>query len=460
MVFTNMYNTHTLRLKNGKQIIGRIKEIDFLLHTITLEVPSLFIEEALLDLNSFHIFDDDLTIDVTRESGTFLYKDLFYLGCTPTPVQTVLFRFHIVNMIPPTFSGKLLFVIPIGFKYYAWYDSSCENIKFNNRCWSLKNAKLPSENSCFFNIATELKNYLDDKLILVTDCEDYNKFNDILSDANSICNLMSFAFGTSLMWEYVWSEIAGNNEVLAYSNRALKKGNNSACIVQNAEDNFRHIALGDFIQKSCNRYQESPEWFNYIIQWYLNVEEACAIEVKIMICAMLLEAISKKFIKAQAPLIGNKLSEVLACKSKKRKLVGFFTEIMNFESNWQPKHTNIIFQLITNLNKEYSYIDAINNFFELGGHAPLTQTDKKIMKTRNKIMHQGLIIELDKVVECRKEVVFEHLEFFVNYCRAIILALLGYSGKFGKLDHNNGDKTDEVATIFPNWTSFSALPLN
>ena len=102
------------------------------------------------------------------------------------------------------------------------------------------------------------------------------------------------------------------------------------------------------------------------------------------------------------------------------------------------------------MNSELSYIASIDSLMVQAGRQKLTSEEKKILRTRNSVMHQGTLFKSTIVEKHNRDDVFDIFEYFVNTCRALVLSLLGYSGHFSLLDRNDGDKSCKVSDFFPN----------
>ena len=448
-----MNKNHILKLKNGDDISAKLLSVDFLKRELIMQVETEGQSDKLFSDN-FNTFSDELDINVDTGDINYSCNGLFFKGWHYDTSQYVKLCFYISQIEVPEVKGNVLFVIPIKFLYIA-HDASCKNFSFNGRFWQLSNAEKVDENALFLNSAKS--SYSQNKLVLSTNCEGNSDINDIIGDAISVCRLMSFAFGTRFMWSYAWAHVLGRNMIIAYSNRALNKGQQYACVVQNAPNNYQKVALGDFVQCAEKKYLASPKWFNYIIEWYMNVQECDQIEVKLMICSMLLETISRKYVRPQGSLIGDTLGLRLKNKSEKEKLRSAINDIMSFENAWKPDHSNVILQKMSEMNSNYSYLKSIECFFAIGGRCGLDKQEKDILKSRNTLMHHGFIFDKNVDVCKRKDNVLSNFEYFVNTCRCIILALLGYSGRYGKLDRTDGDAFEYVSSIFKNWKDLAKL---
>lgn len=447
-----MNQTHTLSLNDGSGIQCNIKSLNLSKREIHLEVLK---NEAFAHFakhcHTFHLFDNQLQIIVNESDREVLLSGLFYQGFSSNSHGDIILSFYITGYKVAVPDGNLNFYIPLKFEHKAYFDNSNDTFDFNGKSWSLRNSILDSGDEVYRKAFLP---HSDDtvnckELLLSTKLLPNEDFNAVKKDAFSICLLMSVALGARIMWSYSWCVIQDGAIFTGYSNKCTNTHPRAEYLVQNAPCNFRKLALGSFVAGIPASYFDNSEWLNYIICWFLNITEVEAIEVKVMICAMLIEHISRKLITNKSYIIGEKLTEALKTGSTKNKLKLKFNELLSFEPNWTQNHTNAIFDRIQQMNSELSYIASIDSLMMQAGRHKLTSNEKKILRARNSIVHQGSLFKSTIVEEHNRDDVFDIYEYFINTCRALVLYLLGYSGRFSVLDRNDGDKSCKVSDFFP-----------
>ena len=249
--------------------------------------------------------------------------------------------------------------------------------------------------------------------------------------AADICWLLHLALAQRVLWAELKIRSGRKARFLCSRAFALPKKTSGSKPLRNWVDGL----IKTYIEAAYEVFKVDPDWWRETLNWYSITCEHSTVESSGMILSVILDRLSSHLLKniEHPKQIGDDLAAVLDRKARKKELCKSIQTVMEgFSVRWDEGRTNALVGKIKEWNNQPPYAKKIAVAFEQVG---LKAPSPDLLNKRHSLAHEGC---LDLPSQ-------EALDFYLDLNRQVLvllLAMLGYRGKFFSLGRGEGHVAD------------------
>lgn len=309
---------------------------------------------------------------------------------------------------------------------------------FGGRKWVFMDAY---DNGHAYPVAYEMTdkgNQLCGTLIETTPSQ-FSDFSEIRHHVFHLCTMLGFAMGKAHMWISAWGIKGTDVHFITASGHTFNPANTSNAIIYYGDDQHRCVVSPvEFVDGACKEFYTNAEWWQVTLNWVINGNSACTIEVTKLIDFVLLDRVTSKIFALITKSALQTDLEIYTSNSKIRKYIGIplETKIKKLNTKLFTTEEREFITMCKTWAHSPNYMTKVKAICEFAG-LKLTTKEEQQIEMRNNLVHQGrLQLAINQVMNYATKT--------TSFTRALILASLGYNGYFAAYS-----KRPAVTEVFP-----------